>query len=139
MGVLPNRSVVFIFSLTAHRCQLSREMRFTSLLTVILFASSAIALPRSRRASDSETERDSASDLNYVRDCNQTSPVSLHTFNEVLVHKRLDGGESDSEQYKFQCFLHCLFTKYGWVSFLFFFFLLSVFSLVLLLKKKKIF
>lgn len=107
-------------------------MRALCLLTaVLIFAGYGIALPRQqtrlrlrlRRAADSENEQNSATDLTYVRDCNQTAPVSLHTFNEVLVHKRLDGGESDSEQYKFQCFLHCLFTKYGWVRFSFLTFL----------------
>lgn len=55
---------------------------------------------------------DPLTDMQYVRSCNDTSPVSLAVVNEVLVHKRL----GPSEQRAFQCFLHCLFTKYGWVS-----------------------
>lgn len=80
-------------------------------LTASLVVGECGLVSRSPRAA-----QDSATDMTYVRDCNQTVPVSLHVFNEVLVHKRLDGGENDEEKYKFQCFLHCLFTKYGWVS-----------------------
>lgn len=34
------------------------------------------------------------------------------TMNEVLINKKLVKGESSA----FKCFLHCLFTKYGWMD-----------------------
>lgn len=33
-------------------------------------------------------------------------------MNEVLINKKLANGESSA----FKCFLHCLFTKYGWMD-----------------------
>ncbi|XP_018562211.1 uncharacterized protein LOC108904226 [Anoplophora glabripennis] len=51
-------------------------------------------------------------DLKFIKICNKTSPISIHTMNEVLVNKKLMKGESSS----FKCFLHCLFAKYGWMD-----------------------
>nr|UYS88354.1 odorant binding protein 2 [Aromia bungii] len=51
-------------------------------------------------------------DLRFIKTCNRTSPISLHTMNEVLINKKLAKGESSA----FKCFLHCLFAKYGWMD-----------------------
>lgn len=38
--------------------------------------------------------------------------VISDTMNEVLINKKLAKGESSA----FKCFLHCLFTMYGWMD-----------------------
>nr|AWT23343.1 OBP5 [Hycleus phaleratus] len=37
-------------------------------------------------------------------------------MNEVLINKQLDHHNNHHEVYSFKCFLHCLFTKYGWMD-----------------------
>ncbi|GLH14312.1 Putative odorant-binding protein [Gryllus bimaculatus] len=52
------------------------------------------------------------SDLKNIRDCNHTFPIGLAAMNAVLVHQRLTGVGDEN----FQCFLHCLYIKYGWMD-----------------------
>ncbi|XP_017774473.1 PREDICTED: uncharacterized protein LOC108561166 [Nicrophorus vespilloides] len=56
---------------------------------------------------------DFETDLNFIKICNQTSPISLRTMNEVLIYKKLSKSKSSNN---FKCFLHCLFTQYGWMD-----------------------
>ncbi|CAH0548968.1 unnamed protein product [Brassicogethes aeneus] len=58
------------------------------------------------------TTEDMDTDIKYIKTCNRTSPISMTTMNEVLINKKL----SDQESSPFKCFLHCLFTKYGWMD-----------------------
>ncbi|KAK9874258.1 hypothetical protein WA026_002612 [Henosepilachna vigintioctopunctata] len=58
------------------------------------------------------TTEDLDTDLRYIKICNMTSPISQRTLNEVLINKKLAKAESNN----FKCFLHCLFTKYGWMD-----------------------
>ncbi|KAF2882795.1 hypothetical protein ILUMI_23307 [Ignelater luminosus] len=41
------------------------------------------------------------------------SSISVETMNKVLINKQLEENNSSSN---FKCFLHCLFTKYGWMD-----------------------
>ncbi|XP_045465945.1 general odorant-binding protein 57c [Harmonia axyridis] len=58
------------------------------------------------------TSEDLDTDMRYIKICNLSSPISLRAMNEVLINKKLAKGESSN----FKCFLHCLFTKYGWMD-----------------------
>ncbi|XP_063220537.1 uncharacterized protein LOC134529910 [Bacillus rossius redtenbacheri] len=47
-------------------------------------------------------------DLQLLRACNTTSPVSLDTLNSALINRQL----STDKTLPFKCFLHCMYTKY---------------------------
>ncbi|KAJ3651102.1 hypothetical protein Zmor_017161 [Zophobas morio] len=80
----------------------------SSSLSVLLALAvlSPLALSRTITTEDLDT------DLSFIKTCNRTVPISMRTMNEVLINKKLARGESSA----FKCFLHCLFTKYGWMD-----------------------
>ncbi|KAF5294369.1 hypothetical protein FQR65_LT10822 [Abscondita terminalis] len=53
---------------------------------------------------------DFMTDLDYVKDCNETAPIAIETLNGLLVNRTM------SEEEEFNCFLFCLFTKYQWMD-----------------------
>ncbi|KAF4526223.1 hypothetical protein B566_EDAN001908 [Ephemera danica] len=51
-------------------------------------------------------------DLSVVRRCNSSSPVDRDFMNTVLINRIV----LDKNNYGFKCFLHCLYTEYGWMD-----------------------